>query len=152
MWQAHKYLIDEPSDHYQSCIPNLRHTPTDELPNSQPNNAKSQLLYETFFKPAPNVLPTHANEEYPEPPTCFANITNDQISRAIKKLSPYKAPGLNGTCNTVFVNCSEELIPHMGPIFRATFDLKLYPEEWKLSTTVVLRKPGCPDYSISKAY
>jgi len=116
-------------NHYQSRIPNLQRTPTDELPNSQPNNAKSQLLYKTFFKPAPNVLLTHANEEYPEPPTCFANITNDQISRAIKKLSPYKVPGPNGTCNAVFVNCSKELIPHMGPIFRATFDLKLYLEE-----------------------
>jgi ribonuclease HI len=48
--------------------------------------------------------------------------------------------------------CTELLIPFLGPIFRATFTLKAYPTCWKVSTTVVLQKPGKPDYTIPKAY
>jgi hypothetical protein len=44
------------------------------------------------------------------------------------------------------------LVPFLGPIFRATFTLKIYPEQWKKSSTIVLRKPGRPDYSLPKAY
>lgn len=40
----------------------------------------------------------------------------------------------------------------MGPIFRATFTLGIYPEEWKKFSTIVLCKPGRPDYSLPKAY
>jgi hypothetical protein len=40
----------------------------------------------------------------------------------------------------------------MGPIFRVTFSLGIYPEQWKQSSTIVLHKPGRPDYSTLKAY
>ncbi|KAG2340108.1 hypothetical protein BDR05DRAFT_834234, partial [Suillus weaverae] len=54
------------------------------------------------------------------PPICkFAPITDEQIFRAIAKLSPYKAPGPNGVCNCVYKNCADLLVPYMGPIFRA---------------------------------
>ncbi|KAF8836917.1 hypothetical protein BDN67DRAFT_865270, partial [Paxillus ammoniavirescens] len=76
--------------------------------------------------------------QYPEPICSFDNITNEQVRCAIKKLSPYKVSGPNGVSNSVFVNTTELLTPHLGPIFRATFSLKHYPEEWKLSSTVVL--------------
>jgi hypothetical protein len=74
------------------------------------------------------VDPKHA---YP-PPVCeFSPITDKQIHQAIAKLSLYKAPGLNGTSNIVFIKCADILILYMGPIFRATFSLKVYPDEWK---------------------
>ncbi|KAG2065426.1 hypothetical protein BDR04DRAFT_950443, partial [Suillus decipiens] len=73
------------------------------------------------------------------PPICeFAPITNNQIFHAIGKLSPYKAPGPNGICNCVYKNCTDLLVSYMGPIFCATFTLKHYPEDWRLSSTVVL--------------
>ncbi|KAJ8584195.1 hypothetical protein M405DRAFT_697022, partial [Rhizopogon salebrosus TDB-379] len=73
------------------------------------------------------------------PPICeFAPITDKQIARAIAKLSPYKAPGPNGISNSVFTHCADLLIPYMGPIFRATFTLDIYPEDWKHSSTIVL--------------
>ncbi|KAF9226264.1 hypothetical protein BS17DRAFT_697824, partial [Gyrodon lividus] len=78
---------------------------------------------------------------YLKPICSFDNITNEQIGHAIKKLSPYKAPGPNRISNLVFVNTSELLTLHLRPIFRATFSLKHYPEEWKLLSTVVLHKP-----------
>jgi hypothetical protein len=44
------------------------------------------------------------------------------------------------------------LIPFLGPIFHTTFTLEIYPEQWKKSFMIVLRKPGRPDYSLPKAY
>jgi Reverse transcriptase (RNA-dependent DNA polymerase) len=34
----------------------------------------------------------------------------------------------------------------------ATFNLKTYPQEWKIYDTVVLRKPGRTDYTLTKSY
>ena len=37
-------------------------------------------------------------------------------------------------------------------IFQAVFTLRTYYEPWKHFTTIILRKPGKPDYEILKAY
>jgi hypothetical protein len=68
------------------------------------------------------------------------------------KLSPHKAPGPNSISNCIFTHCAAQLVPYMGPIFHATFTLEIYPEQWKKSSTIVLCKPGRPDYCLPKAY
>ncbi|KAG2740532.1 hypothetical protein P692DRAFT_20752643, partial [Suillus brevipes Sb2] len=109
--------------------------------STQTNDRKSELLYEVFFKPPPANEHVDPNYIYP-PPVCeFTLITNEQIDRAIAKLSPHKAPGPNGISNCVFTHCAAQLVPFMGPIFRATFTLEIYPDQWKKSSTIVLRKP-----------
>ena len=89
---------------------------------------------------------------YPKPACAFNNISDKQIQHAIARLLPYKAPGPNGVCNVVLIKNADLLVPFLGPIFRATFTLKHYPERWKLSSTVVLKKPSHPDYTATKAY
>ena len=42
----------------------------------------------------------------------------------------------------------EALVPHLGPIFRATDTLKMYPEDWKITEMLVLKKPGKSDYTV----
>src|SRR5438105_3996780 len=54
--------------------------------------------------------------------------------------------------NIVLKENRETLVPHLSPIYRATFTLKTYPAHWKTYDTVVLRKPGKPDYTVAKAY
>jgi len=108
----------------------------------QDNTRKSEILYSVFFRP-----PLENNHVDPEinycPPVCeFRPITDQQVHRAIAKLSPYKAPGLNGISNIIFMKCADLLVPYMAPIFRATFTLETYPDEWKCSSMIVLRKPG----------
>ena len=68
------------------------------------------------------------------------------------KLRPYKAPGPSGIPNAILTHCRELLVPHLGPIYRATFTLATYPAEWKTTATIALRKPGKPDYSLAKVY
>ena len=119
---------------------------------TQDNTRKSKLLYEVFFRPLPANEHVEPNFNY-DPPICkFVPITDQQIFRAIAKLSPYKAPRPNGVSNCIYTHCAELLVPYMGPIFWATFTLGVYPDTWKHSSTVVLRKPGRLDYSVPKAY
>ena len=153
IWNMHKYLKDEPSDHFISCIPTLCTSSTDEVPSLQTNQSKSELLFDSFFKPHNNPNTTNlAVTTFPEPICEFQNITNKQIHRAIERLSLFKAPGPNGVCNVVFTKNADMLVPHLGHIFRVTFNLKWYPEQWKTLSTIVIQKPGNPNYLLPKVY
>ena len=90
----------------------------------------------------------------PPPPPAFEfkEVTDAQIHKAIQKLCPYKTPGPSGILNAVITHCRELLVPHLGPIYQATFTLQAYPTEWKTTSTIVLHKPGKPDYTLAKAY
>ena len=110
------------------------------------------MLYETFFPHSLNRANADASCQYPEPVCEFAPITDEQILRAIRCLSPYKAPGPNSICHIIFIKTSDILVPWMGHLFRATFLLNYFPEEWLTSKTVVIRKPGHPNYGLPKAY
>ena len=57
-------------------------------------------------------------------------------------------PGADGIANIIFKQCVGLLVPHLGPIYRATFTLKMYPKQWKVSNTVILRKLSNPDYTL----
>ena len=80
--------------------------------------------------------------EYREPAFKFVPITDEQIMRVIRRTNPFKAPGSNEILNVVLKRCADILLPYLGPLFRATFSLQVYPEQWKNSKTLVLRKPG----------
>ena len=43
-------------------------------------------------------------------------------------------------------------MPHLGPIYWATFKLSVFPASWKDSMTILWRKPGKPDYTIPSAH
>jgi hypothetical protein len=52
----------------------------------------------------------------------------------------------------VFKKCSTTLVPHLLHLFNASFTYKTYFDNWHQFTTVVLRKPSKPSYSMPKAY
>ena len=52
----------------------------------------------------------------------------------------------------MFKNCADTLTPHLLCIYKAVFLLNTYYPAWREFNTVVLRKPGKPDYSVPKAY
>ena len=53
--------------------------------------------------------------------------------------------------NIVFKKCPI-LIDRLLPIFNAALQLNTYYDPWRESTTIIIRKPGKPDYTILKAY
>src|SRR5271163_880369 len=113
---------------------------------------KSKALHEVFFYQPPDDFGLDPDYQYPEPTIGFEEVSNQQIVGVAKSLNLYKAPGLNGISNSVLTHCADLLTPHLGPIFRATFNASYYPRRWKKYKTVVLRKPGKPDYTIPNAY
>lgn len=153
IWIANKYLNAEPSDGSSSRIPSLNHKDLDgSLCIANSNEEKSKVLAATFFPPPPTSTSVPPDFEYPDPVTDPGEITEEQIECCIKKLSPMKAPGPDGIRNIVFKKCSGILVPHLLHLFCATFLLRTYFDPWREFTTVVLRKPGKPDYTIPKAY
>ena len=109
------------------------------------------MLATAFFPPRPsNVEPLHF--VYPKPACDFNPITKDQILRQLARLKPYKAPGPDGIPNIVLTKCANIIIDRLLPIYSAMIEKVIYYAPWKLSTTVVLRKPGKPRYDTPKAY
>ena len=64
----------------------------------------------------------------------------------------YKACGPNAIPNIVLQKCSDLLIKCLTLIYRAIMENQLYYDQWREFTTVVLRKPGKPNYETPKAY
>jgi len=46
----------------------------------------------------------------------------------------------------------EQLIEYLTHLVRGVFALSTYYSGWQVFTTVVLRKPGKPNYKVPKAY
>ena len=103
---------------------------------------KSKIFYETFFPVPPPAAARCIHGRYPADAFDFANISDAQILDACHRLKEFKAAGPDGIPNKVYKHCDYILLAFLGPLFCATFDLKYYPDAWKESITVVLRKPG----------
>ena len=58
---------------------------------------------------------------------------------AIRRMKPWKATQSDSIPNAVFVNAREILVQYLGLIFRATDTLKTYPEDWKVTKTLILK-------------
>jgi hypothetical protein len=67
-------------------------------------------------------------------------------------MKPYKETKTGTIPNCVFKNMAEILVMYLGPIYRATDTFQWYPEEWKITSTPSIRKPGKPDYMAPGAW
>jgi hypothetical protein len=156
VWQANRMVTATATDAGKTRIPTLqvKHPTTKRVTKEATDNAsKGQLFYKTFF-PHPNTEtpPAPQGYQYPPPRWTFTNITNEQIHRAIGRMKPYKATKSDSIPNSVFTHAKEELVPHLGPLFRATNTLKFYPQELATTETLILKKPGKPDYTNPSAW
>jgi len=66
-------------------------------------------------------------------------------------MKPYKASKKDTIPNSVFIHAREDLIPHLGPLFRATNTLEYYPQEWASMEILIMKKPRKPDYMAPSA-
>ena len=153
LWTANKYATNTATDGGKTRMPTLRRTDSDGNERQATSNEdKAESLAKSLFPPPPP-NPIVPNIQYPRPTDeYFHFFTRSQIRKAATKLDAFKAPGPDGIPNVVLTRCADELIDHLYFIFRAIFELQLYPDEWRESITVVLRKPGKPSYEDPKAY
>lgn len=52
----------------------------------------------------------------------------------------------------VLIHAREDLIPHLGHLFHATNSLNYCPQIWSLIETLILKKPGKPDYALPSVW
>lgn len=156
IWAAGKYIDQPYGDGGRSRIPTLKQTmPDDTIRIFDTNTEKAHYLADIFFPtpPDPNGDTRETDGfEYPEPVTTFKRPSPEQVMRALSRLSPYKAPGPDGIPNIVLQKNADLLVKPLVNIFKACFTLGSYPKKWKESNTVVVRKPGRPDYSDPNAF
>ena len=116
------------------------------------NVEKEQLLYQVFF-PKRTALPIKIeNYHTMQEKWSYTHTTDEQIHRAIRRMKLWKATWSDSIPNAVFIYAREQLVQYLGPIYRATDTLKVYPEDWKVTETLILRKPGKPDYTSMGAW
>jgi len=152
LWIANKYVSNPSSDGGKTRIPTLKTKDNEgNATLAASNEDKSKVFASALFPPPPTQSAVPPGFNYPEPTATWTAITDEQLQKAVAKLSPYKAPGPDGVANAVFQRCPR-LRPYLLNLFNVVFTHRTYYDPWRESVTVILRKPGCPDYSVPKAY
>ena len=111
IWTANKFIKEPAGDRGFPRIPMLKSK--DDQGNEiliNNNEDKVRLFAKTFFSLVPAAATNYNQHEYPEPLLNPPQITVDQISRIIAKLSPYKAQGSDRILNIVLQKCTELII------------------------------------------
>ncbi|XP_011858938.1 PREDICTED: uncharacterized protein LOC105556455 [Vollenhovia emeryi] len=72
-------------------------------------------------------------------------VSREEISRAAKKLKARKAPGPDGVPGTVWRIALGELADRVSALYTACLRERKFPEIWKDSSLVLLRKEGKPE-------
>ncbi|KAJ3749320.1 hypothetical protein DFH05DRAFT_1370111, partial [Lentinula detonsa] len=116
------------------------------------NNEKAHAFTAAFYPAAPGESLVPEGVEYPSAAWTFKPPQDHQIMNAILRMKPYKATRPGTISNVFFRQTREWLVPHLGPLYRATFTLGYYPDDWSRTETVVLRKSGKSDYHQPGAY
>jgi len=130
IWTAHQYALGDPTDGGRARVPTLviGRRAGEAAEEASSNEDKTRAFLRVFFPATVQDEQTEASSEYPTPKFSFSPVTDSQIRRAITQLSLYKAPGPDGISNSVFIHCADLLVPHLGPIYRAMFNIRLYPQ------------------------
>ena len=147
MWQASKMITKGPSDGGRARIPAL--TCTDNAGHkitASTNPAKAAVFHRSFFPPPPLTSNTPPDPTYPEPAWAFRAITDQQVERVFRLMKPHKATFTGSLHNDFMRHTSDLIAPLYAPLYCATFMLEYYPDTWKQTETIVLRKPNRGDY------
>ncbi|KAJ3979546.1 hypothetical protein F5890DRAFT_1379959, partial [Lentinula detonsa] len=148
VWDIRKLVEKAPTDGGSTRIPNLTVETTDgRKQEARTNSEKEEVFHMAFFPQPPHHSPVPTQHIYPPPAWSFQPLTNRAILRAIQRMKNGKATKPNTLSNDFFKACGKIIVPHLGLIYRATFTLRLYPKEWSNTETVIIWKPGKPDYT-----
>lgn len=63
-----------------------------------------------------------------------------------------KAPGSDGITNLVITKAPETLATALAALLNVCVSDGCYPTSWKQANTIILKKPGKPDYTDATAY
>jgi hypothetical protein len=151
VWIANKVVTGQIYGGATTKVPALKRSNNNRQEASGDNAVKAHIFKESFF-PVPDASAVPAEDDYPEPAFHFQSVTSQQVHKVLARTNAYKAPGPSGIPNILLKQCANTLVPCLLPIYNVLLNLGHGPAKWKLSSTIVLRKPGKPDYSLAKVY
>ncbi|KAK0450334.1 uncharacterized protein EV420DRAFT_1225245, partial [Desarmillaria tabescens] len=153
IWEISRFISQPTSDGGRTRVPDLTVKAAGQHPKRiRDNKEKGSIFQAAFFPPKPTTSAVPSNIQYPPPAWEFQLITDGQIERAFRHMKPLKATKSGTVPNCVLNHCADLLAPHIGPVYRATFTLEEYPDMFSETNTIILRKPGKPDYEDPNAY
>jgi hypothetical protein len=152
IWTANRYFKEPSGDGGRPRIPTLQVNQGGNTTNINDNEEKAMIFAKMFFPTRPTNSSVPTRYAYPEPIPTPRGITKKQILDQILRLSPYKASGHDEIPNVVLQRCADLILNYLFHIFQGTLEQGYYYKPWRESITVVLRKPGKPNYSVPKAY
>jgi ribonuclease HI/endonuclease/exonuclease/phosphatase family metal-dependent hydrolase len=155
IWDAHRLVSAESSDGGAARVPALRvrERGTDRVVEEAiANEDKASMFYKLFFPAKPLVSAVPDMFEYQAPKWTHETVSDEQIEEAIRQLKPKKASKPGSVPNAVLIHAGEQIVPYLGPLFRATDTIKWYPQRWKVTNTPVIKKPGKADYTVPGAW
>ncbi|KAJ7747560.1 hypothetical protein B0H16DRAFT_1241576, partial [Mycena metata] len=149
MWTAAKMVRSLGSDGGRARVPDLKRkgeNGREEMATS--NEEKSRWMVGEFY-PGRSEGATDPPDDtvYPEPMWEYQPLSEKQIQQVVNKLKPYKATRSGTFPNCVYKFCAKLLVPRLYRIFRALDVYRFEPPDWKRTETIVVRKPGKPDYT-----
>ncbi|KAJ6521977.1 hypothetical protein DFH09DRAFT_849862, partial [Mycena vulgaris] len=136
-------------------IPTLekRHPVTKSVvETARTNEEKTEMLRREFFPSKMETSTVPLDTVYPEPAWRWEPVSDDVIRRAIRRMKPYKATYPGSVSNCVLLEATDLLVPILGPIYRSLDELGHYPAGWADVLSLVLRKPGKPNYADPSAH
>ena len=143
IWIVNQYLNSTPTNTY---IPTLEG-------QAATNKQKTETLSKIFFpSPPPADLSDIPGAIYPEAVSTNLNISMRQVEQAIERLAPNKAPGPDEIPNHILKRCFSTLQHHILTLAQLSMLLGHFPQPFKETTTLVLRKPNKPNYTKPNAY
>ena len=133
---------------------NTSYAMTPNIGNATSHDDKTAEFQHAFFPPPPpaDISDIGQNAQHPAEVPYQSIITEHQLERVISKINPKKAPGPDGITNMVIQKTYDTTKAHILTMTQASFALAHFPKPYKMSTTVVLRKPNKPDYTRPNAY
>ena len=75
-------------------------------------------------------------------PFDFPHITMQEVDKALKSTSPYKAPGLDRIKAICLRDATNKFKRRMLSVFNASLKIQFQPAEWKEAILVLIPKPG----------
>ena len=110
------------------------------------------LHQECFPLPPPVDLDDLEGFRYPTQLPCQDEVSEDDVTKVVWRLKPDKAPGNDEITNRVVKLAIRVIGKQLARLFTACLRLGYHPRVFRTAVTVVLRKPGKPDYSDPAAY
>lgn len=130
--------------------PAIRHPETQE--EIVDPKAKADVFREAFFLALPEADLEDIRDAQYDNQIDMPQITEKEVSNAIRAASPLKALGPDSIANKALQAGVAQLARHLTRIFNQSLHLGYCPAHFRELTTVVLRKPGKDNYTAPKSY